>query len=150
MFYARPFENGCVADLVELARTVFGAVELDYAESWLGGVVSEYRRRGLARNLLELQHAWASERGYLFVETGAVKDNTAMLSLNLSAGFEIIGNYARTATPRVILQKQIGCPGQSNANRPCGRRGWRSARASGFRQAWLRRRAARSGTSSAR
>ena len=75
--------------------------------SWLGGVDAQHRRRGLARELIHRQHTWVHERGYEFVETGAIKSNTAMLSLNLSVGFEIIGTYARTAVPRVMMQKRL-------------------------------------------
>ena len=75
--------------------------------SWLGGVSAEHRRRGLARALLDRQHYWARDRGYQFIETGTTKSNTAMLALNLSAGFEIIGTYARTEMPRVIMQKNL-------------------------------------------
>lgn len=75
--------------------------------SWLGGVRRDHRRRGLARALLERQHTWVEERGYESIETGAIKSNQAMLMLNLSAGFEIIGSYARDATPRVMLHKQL-------------------------------------------
>ena len=41
------------------------------------------------------------------IETGTTNANAAMLALNLSAGFEVIGSYARDATPRVVLQKRL-------------------------------------------
>ena len=75
--------------------------------SWLGGVAASHRRQGLARALLESQHAWAAQRGFTMIETGTTNNNTAMLTLNLSAGFEVIGTYTRDATPRVVLQKQL-------------------------------------------
>jgi GNAT superfamily N-acetyltransferase len=74
---------------------------------WLGGVAADRRRRGLARALMVSQHAWAKSHGYATVETGTTKDNVPMLSLNLSSGFEIIGTYARSTDPRVILQKRL-------------------------------------------
>ena len=83
------------------------AIEQRRYLSWLGGVSSEHRRQGLARDLMDRQHDWARRRGYEFIETGAIKFNTAMLTLNLSAGFEIIGTYARTELPRVMMQKRL-------------------------------------------
>jgi len=45
--------------------------------------------------------------GYEHVETGAIKFNNAMITLNLSVGFEIIGTYSRTERPRVMMQKRL-------------------------------------------
>jgi len=78
--------------------------------SWLGGVAPSHRRQGIARALLERQHAWAAKRGFTMIETGTTNGNAAMLTLNLSAGFEVIGSYARDATPRVVLQKRLLSP----------------------------------------
>ena len=76
--------------------------------SWLGGVASAHRARGIARALLDRQHVWAKATGYNAIETGTTKDNRATLRLNLSAGFEVIGTYTRDSLPRVILQKRLG------------------------------------------
>ena len=76
--------------------------------SWLGGVASAHRARGIARALLDRQHAWALDKRFTTMETGTTKNNRAMLGLNLSAGFEIIGTYTRDSQPRVILQKRLG------------------------------------------
>ena len=83
------------------------AIERTRYLSWLGGVRNEHRRRGFARDLMKRQHDWAQRRGYEYVETSAIKSNRAMLTLNLSVGFEIIGTYARTELPRVLMQKRL-------------------------------------------
>ncbi|HEY6729009.1 MAG TPA: GNAT family N-acetyltransferase [Polyangiaceae bacterium] len=75
--------------------------------SWLGGVLPDYRRRGVGKALMDFQHAWAKERGYLNVETGTIRNNVPMMMLNLSCGFEIIGTYARAGKPRVLLSKRL-------------------------------------------
>jgi len=99
--------------LVARANDEFIAFKLGYAIgrtrylSWLGGVAGAHRARGIARALLDQQHAWARFRGYTVIETGTTKDNWPMLNLNLSASFEIIGTYTRDASPRVILQKHL-------------------------------------------
>ena len=75
--------------------------------SWLGGVRSDYRRRGVAKALMQAQHQWAKASGYVNVETGTIRNNLPMLSLNLQFGFEIIGTYARSGTTRVLMTKRL-------------------------------------------
>ncbi len=75
--------------------------------SWVGGVAPAFRRQGLARAMLTRQHAWGGQRGYTLIETATDKHNTAMLSLNLAAGFEIVGSLTRETSPRVLLQKRL-------------------------------------------
>lgn len=40
---------------------------------------------------MQRQHEWAHNRGYEFIETSAVNFNGAMIALNLSVGFKVIG-----------------------------------------------------------
>jgi ribosomal protein S18 acetylase RimI-like enzyme len=75
--------------------------------SWLGGVRAEWRRRGVALRLMELQHDWLRSRGYAGVETSTTPDNVAMLSLNLRVGFRVIGTYQRASGMRVMLAKAL-------------------------------------------
>jgi predicted GNAT superfamily acetyltransferase len=37
--------------------------------SWLGGVDPEFRRQGIARGLMKLQHQWCAESGYKSIRT---------------------------------------------------------------------------------
>lgn len=75
--------------------------------SWLGGVLPDFRRRGIGVQLMEFQHRWAKERGYLNVETGTIRNNVPMMILNLRSGFEIIGTYARSGKTRVLMAKRL-------------------------------------------
>ncbi len=75
--------------------------------SWLGGVDEEHRRQGIALRLTRDQHEWARGNGYSEIETGMVPSNTAMLSLNLKAGFQVTGTYTRTSGPRVTMLKEL-------------------------------------------
>jgi predicted GNAT superfamily acetyltransferase len=52
--------------------------------SWLGGVLPEYRRRGIARELLQRQHAWCRSQSYRRVRTDTTNTFKDMLLLNTS------------------------------------------------------------------
>lgn len=85
--------------------------------SWIGGVHPAHRRRGLARALLETQHAWAKSRGLLWIETQCWGDNRAMLLLNLAAGMDIVGALSgpeRTGV-KAVLRKRLRGYGESTA-----------------------------------
>ena len=51
------------------------ALKAGHYYRWLGGVDPEYRRQGIANELMLRQHSWLKEQGYGVVETGAVQDN---------------------------------------------------------------------------
>lgn len=61
--------------------------------SWLGGVIENSRRKGIARELLRQQHHLCLERGYSEIQTEASGDGKAMLLLNIQEGFEVYGTY---------------------------------------------------------
>ena len=75
--------------------------------SWLTGVDTQYRRQGIARQLLVAQHDWARQHKYTTIETSAQRSDEVMLQLNLSFHFQIIGTYARDTTPRVLMMKRL-------------------------------------------
>lgn len=78
--------------------------------SWLGGVLPDYRRRGIAAELLKRQHAWCVDTGYPTVTTEVVNRNVAMLKLNLDHGFMIVGTRADDNGLKVLLSKQLADP----------------------------------------
>jgi GNAT superfamily N-acetyltransferase len=76
--------------------------------SWLGAVHPAWRRQGIAWQLLQRQHGWLREQGYAAVETATVPANMAMLSLNLRAGFRVMGSYCREGQgQRITLELQL-------------------------------------------
>jgi GNAT superfamily N-acetyltransferase len=79
----------------------------DRYHSWLGGVHEGWRRKGVALQLMQRQHDWLRSRGYVSVETAAVPENVAMLSLNMRVGFRVIGSYCRGDHLRVTLAKDL-------------------------------------------
>ncbi|MDR7073060.1 GNAT family N-acetyltransferase [Fictibacillus barbaricus] len=76
--------------------------------SWLGGVHPEYRKKGLAGSLMELQHGWCSTNGYQTIQTKTKNKWKSMLILNLKHGFDIIGTYTDSkGEPKIILEKNL-------------------------------------------
>lgn len=57
--------------------------------SWLGGVIPAYRGRGIAKQLLLKQEAWARERGYSRIRVKSTNDFPNMLCLLISNGYKI-------------------------------------------------------------
>lgn len=76
--------------------------------SWLGGVLPAYRRKGLAHQLMQHQHEWASDEGYNAVETKARATNNPMIILNLKNGFQIRGvEFEENNPAMVVMHKNL-------------------------------------------
>lgn len=87
-----------VDEIEALAASVFGG----------GGDSEGNWRRGIARELMNQQHLWLRERGYLSVETGARQSNFAMAQLNLESGFKVVGIRYKGDDPDIIYEKLLG------------------------------------------
>ena len=70
-------------------------------------MLAEYRRAGIARELMRRQHDWLRTRGYSVIETHAIQDNHAMARLNTRSGFVAVGFLTSDGTPRVIYRKTL-------------------------------------------
>lgn len=75
--------------------------------SWIGGVLPERRRAGIAAEMMELQHDWLSGRGYSVVETATRQDNRAMAAVNLKHGFEIAGLRRNRDNTQILFLKYL-------------------------------------------
>lgn len=75
--------------------------------SWLGGVHPDFRRRGIAAELMRQQHAWLRERGFETVETAANRDNLAMIRANLDHGFTVCGLRHKADRVQVLFSKDL-------------------------------------------
>lgn len=103
--------------LVLLAETADGQLagfKIGYRQdpgtyySWLGGVLTEFRRQGIAEALMQHQHEWARRQGYLRIQTKTMNRWRSMLILNIQSGFDIIGTYqGMDGSVRIILQKEL-------------------------------------------
>lgn len=58
---------------------------------WIGAVHPDFRRAGIARQLMEAQHSWAAEHGYEAVRGEANNRQREWLQLAINAGFDVVG-----------------------------------------------------------
>ncbi|MEL7121052.1 MAG: GNAT family N-acetyltransferase [Bacteroidota bacterium] len=81
----------------------------DYFYSWMGGVVPQYRKMGVASQLAMHQEAWAHEQGFEAVVFKTRNHLTQMLLFALSNGFQIIDiqKKEQIADYRILLQKHL-------------------------------------------
>ncbi|MBN2560885.1 MAG: GNAT family N-acetyltransferase [Phycisphaerae bacterium] len=59
--------------------------------SWLTGVLSGYRRIGIATQLHEAQAAWAVDHGYHYIRMECHNGHRPILHLAIETGFNIVG-----------------------------------------------------------
>ena len=77
--------------------------------SWIGGVVSEYRGKGIATCLMDRQHTYARNLGYKVVSTQTDNSFKPMVVLNLKTGFDIKGVLHGTGDDHltIIMEKDL-------------------------------------------
>ncbi|MDT8757769.1 GNAT family N-acetyltransferase [Sphingomonas psychrotolerans] len=75
--------------------------------SWLGGVAPELRGKGVASELMRLQHEAAAALGYRCVETRTRAANNPMILLNLRHGFHIAGFETDARGIPVVIQRKV-------------------------------------------
>lgn len=74
--------------------------------SWLGGVLPEFRKLGIAQDLMAAQHEWCRKQGYELIQTKSQNQFPAMISLNLRNGFQIIGTEQGSSGLKVLMEKR--------------------------------------------
>ena len=76
--------------------------------SWVGGVLSDYRKRGIAQQLMEDQHQKAKEKGFIKVRTKSMNRFKPMMILNLKNGFEIVQVYTNESQQmKIVFEKSL-------------------------------------------
>ena len=77
-------------------------------ESWRGGVAKEFRGKGIATHLMELQHQWCKTNNFRKIITITNADKTAMMSLNSKHGFKVVQHTTnRCNIQKVHFQKDL-------------------------------------------
>ena len=77
--------------------------------SWMGGVLPNYRRKGIANELADIQEAWAKKNGYISIKMQTREKHKAMLALAINRGFQItnrIENISSSNT-RIWMNKPL-------------------------------------------
>lgn len=76
--------------------------------SWVGGVLENYRKKGIAKTLALLQENWAKEKGYCKLRTKSMNQYKPMLILNLKNNFDIVNIYTNESKQtKIVFEKNI-------------------------------------------
>ena len=77
--------------------------------TWMGGVVKEFRRTGVAKALANYQEAYAIKNGYNSIVLKTRNRHKSMLLFAINSGFEIIEVLTMESVEeqRIILKKQL-------------------------------------------
>jgi GNAT superfamily N-acetyltransferase len=59
--------------------------------AWLYGVLPDFRRAGIASQMVEAVHAWADEHGYQSIRFECHNQHRPMLHLAIAHGYDIVG-----------------------------------------------------------
>lgn len=78
--------------------------------SWMGGVVPEFRKLGIAKKLADYQEKWAIKRGYTAIIFKTRNYLKPMLIFALKNGFNVIDVIPKEkiTNHRIILRKELG------------------------------------------
>lgn len=77
--------------------------------SWMGGVLPNFRRMGVASALADFQEKWAKKNGYTFITLKTRNKHHAMIELSLKRGFVIVNKILKIpeTESRIIMEKKL-------------------------------------------
>lgn len=76
--------------------------------SWVGGVLSNYRKQGIAKQLAKLQEEKVIDEGYQKLRTKSMNKFKPMMILNLKNGFNIVQVYTNdVGQTKVVFEKDL-------------------------------------------
>ena len=77
--------------------------------SWMGGVLPDFRRKGIADKLADFQENWCRENGYGKIRIKTRNKHKNMLHFLLKNNYKIVDIIRRknSAENRIILEKEI-------------------------------------------
>jgi len=65
----------------------------DSLYSWMGAVLPEYRRLGLAAELADYQEKWAFGQGFKLIRLKTLSRHIKMIAFSKNRGFKVIKNF---------------------------------------------------------
>ena len=77
--------------------------------SWMGGVLPNYRRKGIANSLADHQETWAKKNGYNLIRMQTREKHKPMLALAINRGFQITNRIEKTSSSnsRIWMNKPL-------------------------------------------
>ncbi|MFJ8063545.1 GNAT family N-acetyltransferase [Psychrobacillus sp. NPDC096426] len=76
--------------------------------SWLGGVHSDYRGKGIASELMRRQHELVKSLGYTKIRTISRNKRREMLLLNIKFSFDVIETFkSEKGTHKILMEKTL-------------------------------------------
>ena len=77
--------------------------------SWMGGVLLNYRRKGIANNLADYQETWAKKNGYNSIKIQTREKHKAMLTFAINREFQITNKIEKTSgfNTRIWMNKPL-------------------------------------------
>lgn len=81
----------------------------DHFYSWMGGVLPEFRRCGIAAKLASKQEQWCRKNGFKSIQLKTRNQHTKMLHFSIKQGFQIIDFNQQTDSSqnRIVLEKKL-------------------------------------------
>jgi predicted GNAT superfamily acetyltransferase len=81
----------------------------DIFYSWIGGVLDEYRRKGIATKLAESQEVWAKTNGFVKVTFKTRNRLSKMIHFGLNRGFMIVDLIKKGEVKdyRIVMEKVL-------------------------------------------
>lgn len=102
-----------VSVIIALSEETIVGLKMGYAKgptvfhSWIGAVDPNFRRRGIASQLMKLQHLWCRKNSFTAITTKVKSSNKAMIALNRSFGFSLISTQLVDDQFEFTLRKSI-------------------------------------------
>ena len=77
--------------------------------SWMGAVLPNYRRKGIANNLADYQETWAKKNGYNSIKIQTREKHKAMLTFAINREFQITYRIEKTSSSntRIWMNKPL-------------------------------------------
>lgn len=76
--------------------------------SWVGGVLADFRRKGIAQKLANKQEELVRLKGYKRLRTKSMNRFKPMLILNLKNGFDIVQVYTNAGgQQKIVFEKDL-------------------------------------------
>lgn len=76
--------------------------------SWVGGVLSNHRTKGIGKKLAHLQEQWAKKNNYFKIRTKSMNHFKPMMIFNLKNGFNIVSVYTNASNQtKIVFEKEL-------------------------------------------